>query len=38
MISTVVVLPLPVAPTSPTVDFAGIFKLISFNAVRDALG
>jgi hypothetical protein len=36
--STIVVLPLPVVPTNPTVDFAGIIKLRSFNAVLDELG
>ena len=33
--STTVVLPLPVAPTNPTIDFEGIFNLISFKAVLD---
>ena len=38
IISTVVVLPLPVAPTIPTVVFAEIFILIPLIAVRDAFG
>ena len=36
IMSAVVVLPLPVAPTSPTVVLAGMIRLISFKAVRDA--
>jgi len=36
--STIVVLPLPVVPTKPTVDLAGMHKLISFNAVLDEAG
>ena len=38
IISTVVVLPLPVAPINPTVLPAEILRLIPFNAVRDAFG
>jgi len=38
MISTIVVLPLPVAPTNPTLDFAEIFKLKLLIDGLDVLG
>ena len=37
IISTVVVFPLPVAPTNPTVVLAGIFIVISFNVEEMSL-
>ena len=38
IISTIVVFPLPVAPTSPIVDLEGMFKLTSYNDGFDEFG